>query len=375
MSYREGGGDTTGKRRPRAVVWLVVGVVVIVVALVVLLTGLPLDRPSRLRGMELEALRRAARDRPNDPELFLELGRRLRQLGEPRAAAVMSGRAYDLSRGEPRFVAARVRALADMGETEEALRLVQQALPHAPDSGELWAELAAVEARRGRFADALGEAREAVRIAPGLEDAWRALGNACAANKRPDEAFAAFERAWRLEPMDTELLADYGEALARFGRPAQAETLLEDAVKVAPGAARPVALLGEIKAGHARTPAEREIARAFLRQALARAPAAADTLYHLALLEEQDRRFQEAVPLLLQCLAIDPGYGEAHLVLGRVYRRQGRATEAAQAFAAWQRFSDYRREAAHLELRLRRQPGNAALRRRLAELRKGHTDL
>jgi predicted Zn-dependent protease len=90
--------------------------------------------------------------------------------------------------------------------------------------------------------------------------------------------------------------------------------------------------------------------------------------YQLALLDLRDGRDSEAIRLLRSCLGHDPAYGEAYLALGQAYQRSGRTADARHAFAAWQRFSDYRREAAHLELRLRRRPDDVTLLRRLARL-------
>src|SRR5687768_17108405 len=63
-------------------------------------------REAVLRRLDLPALQREARAAPNDPEVFLALGRRLRQRGDRYRAAVMVRRAYDVSRGEPRVTAA-----------------------------------------------------------------------------------------------------------------------------------------------------------------------------------------------------------------------------------------------------------------------------
>jgi Flp pilus assembly protein TadD len=345
-----------------------VAVIIAAATLVVAITTGTFDRHERLRRMDLKALRRAARARPDDGELFLELGKRLRQSGELRAASVMFRRAYDLSRGEPRFAAAKIGSLVDSGEVDEAYRAASQALTHWPRSGALRAQMSRAYASRGYFTDALREAREAARLAPRHAPAWQALGNASAANKRLEEAFTAFDKAQELEPQDAELLTDYGEALARSGRAPQAESLLQQARLLAPHGARPVAVLGQLKASRARSQEERAAARELLREALARAPAATDTMYHLALLEEQDGRLLEAIRLLRLCLETDSSYGESHLALGRIYQRLGRSSAAQQQVAAWQRFSDYRRQAAHLELRLRRQPEDARLLHRLMKL-------
>jgi Flp pilus assembly protein TadD len=342
----------------------------------VLLAGLaafrPFDREARLRRLDLEGLRREARARPNDAELFLELGRRLRQSGERYQAFVMTNRAYDLSEGDPRFAAARAGAVLDSGDVDAAYRLAQEGASRWPRSGEVRAQLARVYAARGYFTDALREASTAVQLSPDHVEAWQALGNARAANKQVELAYAAFERALALEPRDAELLADYGEALAKYGRAAEAETALRRSAALAPSAARPLGVLGQLKASRARTAEERAAARALLEQARARAPEATDVEYQLALLDLRDGRDAEAIRLLRSCLGHDPAYGEAYLALGQAYQRSGQAAGARHAFAAWQRFSDYRREAAHLELRLRRRPDDVTLLRRLARLQEAY---
>ena len=356
-------------RQKRRRIWQGLMVLALGSAALVGITRLsPFDRESRLQRLDLESLRRAALARPNDAELFLTLGRRLRQTDDLHKAFVITNHAYDLNDHSPRFVAAMTGALVDAGEFDSAYRLGKDAAARWPGSGEVRAQFARVYAGRGYFADALREAEAAVRLAPRHEEAWQALGNACSLNKRPVQAYAAFERALKLEPRDAELLADYGEALARYGRASEAEARLAEAVSLAPRAARPLGLLGQLQASHAHSVGERAAARALLERARARAPKDAEIQYHLALLDIQEDRNQEAIHLLKSCLALDPRYGEAYLALGQVYRRTGQTAAARQAYAAWQRFSDSRREEAHLQLRLRRTPGDIARLRRLARL-------
>jgi tetratricopeptide (TPR) repeat protein len=324
------------------------------------------DRAAQLKQLDLRALQAQARAHPNDPELFLALGRRLRQRGDRDRAAVMIRRAYDVSRGDPRTTAALVEALIDAAEYEEAERRVTEAAARWPGSGEVRAQRSRLLAARGRFVDALGEARQAVRLAPEHAAAWQALANAAALNKQAEVALPAFREGLAREPDDAELLADMGEALARFGRAAEAEVAFSRAVKAAPRAARPAGLLGQLKATRARTPEERAAARALLEHAAARAPGSPHPRYHLGLLAARDARYAEAIRYLTECLARDPSYGEAYLTLGHVCRAAGREEEARKAFAAWRRFSEDRREVAHLELRLRRAPEDVELLRRLA---------
>lgn len=329
------------------------------------------DRATRLRHLDLPALQREARAHPNDPEVFFALGSRLRRQGDRERAGVMVRRAYDVSRGDARATAALIGALIDAGQWAEAEQRASEARARWPEAGTVRAQLSRFLNERGRFAEALGEARDAVRLAPELAPAWQALGNALARNGQGNAAEAAFQRALRWEPNDMELLADVGEARVKFGRAAEAEVVLARAITMAPRAARPVGLLGQLKAARARTPSERDAARELLEQATARAPGAAHPRYHLGLLAARDGRPEDAVRWLNECLERDPGYGEAYLALGQVYRDAGRVAESNRAFAAWQRFSEDRREVAHLALRLRRAPEDVTLLRRLADR---HTD-
>jgi tetratricopeptide (TPR) repeat protein len=326
------------------------------------------DREAKLRSQDLESLRRAALSRPNDAELYLILGQRLRQAGDLEQAYTMTTRAYDLTDGDARFAAARGGALHDAGDGESALRLLEDAVARWPESGEVRAQLSRLHLARGFYTDAQREAEAAVRMAPNHSPAWQALANASSQNKRPDAAFEAFERALELEPRDVVLLAECGEALGKYGREAEAETILTRAVALAPHVPRPAGLLGQLQARHARTTEERAAARKLLQQALDRSPRYNDARYALGLLELRDGRPAVAARHLQACLSQDPGYGEAYLALGQAFGRAGRAADARQAFAAWRRFSDYRREAAHLELRLRRTPSDVELLGRTARL-------
>src|SRR4051794_24139263 len=246
LSGHEGESPPRAGRQRLAVV-LVVVVLLAAGALLVLRVTLP-DRAARLQGMDTEALRAAARARPNDAAVFLALGKRLRQSGDRHGGFVMTNRAYDLSAGEAAYIAAMAGALMDEADYNSAHRLLTDGGTRWPAAGEIHAEYSRFYAEQGRFTDALREAEMAVSQAPRLAESWQSLGRARAENKRPDAAFEAFEHALRLEPRDAELMTDYGEALARFGRTTQAEALLRQAVTLAPRAARPAARLGRLLA-------------------------------------------------------------------------------------------------------------------------------
>src|SRR4051794_2949068 len=101
---------------PRRKIVALAAVALIVLAAAALFYAAQPDRATRLRQMDVTALRAAAQARPNDAEVFLLLGKRLRQSGDRQGGFVITNRAYNLSSGEPRFVAAMAGALMDQAD-------------------------------------------------------------------------------------------------------------------------------------------------------------------------------------------------------------------------------------------------------------------
>ena len=318
--------------------------------------------------MSLARLRREATRRPHDPEIHLLLGWRLRRTGDKAGAFEAIFKAYEMRRLEPAYMAAMAAANMDANDDEAAATLLQSASTRAPHSPEVLAQQAHLQLKHGRFADALRTARRAVKFGQHLPEAWQALGRACAVEKLTDESFRAFNRALQLAPDDVETLTDYGEALARYGRFKEAETMLRRALRIAPRSPRTLGILGAQLATRARTPKELSEAADVLQRAINAAPRGTDQRYHLGMLRLREGRISDAIEQLKTCLELDPGYGEAHDGLGRAYTLLGQREEAQKHFAAFQRFTDYRREASHLELRLRRTPRDLDLLLRMARL-------
>jgi tetratricopeptide (TPR) repeat protein len=329
-------------------------------------------RRKRWQQMSVARLRQEAARRPADPEIHLLLGQRLRRAGEKSAAFEEIFKAYEMRRLEPAYIAAMAAANMDANDDDAAAELLRMASTRAPNSPEVLAQQAHLQLRHGRFTDALRTARRAVKFGPHLPEAWQALGAACAAEKRIDESFRAFDRALQLAPDDVDTLTDYGEALARYGGFQEAQAALRRALRIAPRAPRSLGLLGAQLASRARTPQERKEAADVLQRAVDAAPQSAEPRYHLGMLRLREGRAADAIQQLKMCLELDPRYGEAHGGLAHAHARLGQTQEAQKHFARFQRFTDYRREAAHLELRLRRAPRDVNLLLRMARLQEKH---
>jgi predicted Zn-dependent protease len=85
-------------------------------------------------------------------------------------------------------------------------------------------------------------------------------------------------------------------------------------------------------------------AASLFREALTIDPSFAPALYQLGTVLEYQDKMDEAVTMLQKAAAADPAYAEPHFALARIYRRQGRAKEADEALATFERLHAPARE-------------------------------
>jgi Tfp pilus assembly protein PilF len=57
----------------------------------------------------------------------------------------------------------------------------------------------------------------------------------------------------------------------------------------------------------------------------------------LGILLSEQKRFDEAIPSLVEAIRLDPNLGQAHYRLAQAYQRTGQKELAAQSFAAFER--------------------------------------
>lgn len=320
----------------------------------------------------MRAQERAVADRPGDLTGALGLAERLRRAGEPHRALAVLQPIYPRHVGDSRMPAAVAELLGETGQAADGHELATKLLRRHPESADARAVLAELEVGRGRYDTALVLAREAVRLAPDSARACRAFAHACAVEKLVAELWPAFDRAIQLAPDDGGLLADYGETLGRYGRGPEAEAALRRAARLRPNDPRVLGLLGVQLGARADSDASRKAAADLLRRAATLAPEATEPRYQLGRLLLHSGDHAGAAAALEECLRIDPHFQEAWLPLAQAYQASGRAADARVAFTAARRYADYRRDAAHLELRLRRQPNSVPLLLRMAGLQERH---
>jgi tetratricopeptide (TPR) repeat protein len=156
------------------------------------------------------------------------------------------------------------RALAALGEIDEAHEQVERFLAARPDNGDGLLLRGRLLRARGRTAEAEAELRQALAAMPGDASALNELGSVLAEQGRRDEARGLFEQAMaagpeateprrnlalllegseaerlrreaiRLDPSYAEARIDLARQLAESGRAAEAETEIEAALRLRP---------------------------------------------------------------------------------------------------------------------------------------------
>ena len=228
----------------------------------------------------------------------------------------------------PTSPVARASLLVDAGRTEEAQRLLEEHLEHAPDDVEARRQLVRVLGHRGD----LGAAeREAARLAARLGERdptpWIELGHAYELAHRYDEALAFFDRGAAVAPQDPRGPRAGGLRAARWGELEWAAPRLEEALRRDPEDATTWHALGLVRVHQGRYME----AKGAYERGLRIAPHAPEHRVGLATLALRLDQPDEALAQYDALVALRPKDGDVQL--GRAYAlwRLGRRAEARHA--------------------------------------------
>lgn len=223
---------------------------------------------------------------------------------------------------------------------QEAAAVLEQTAAYE-DRPELRHLLADVYEESGRHIDALREYEKAVRLAPGNEAYWFALSYELLKHRTYDGASATLESAVRTFPRSFRLRLALG--LTYFAR-RQYDSAVESLIVASdlePAAVGPYRILAAACSNRSRWgPAVLDRFRRLMEVD----PSTPWGPYLQALALEGDSSLRSAPSdtppfdrleeLYRMSIALDPGFAEAHYRLGRLYRKQGRLSDATDELEA-----------------------------------------
>ncbi len=276
----------------------------------------------------------------------------------------------------------RARALLEIGQLDEARKLAADLVAAnigTVREGMLRNLQGDIEERAGN----LVAAAEAFQRAAHLDASEEHLfdwGNNLLSMRAPDDAVLVFEAAIKRHPKSARLHIGLGIARYARGEYGAAVQSFCQAADLEPADPRPIEFLGEMYgvspdlaseitervarfakaqpaiasgqyyyamnlwrapggAGPSAWEADETLktVESLLRRAVALDPKMTKAHLQLGILLAEQKRFDEAIPSLVEAIRLDPNLGQAHYRLAQAYQRTGQKELAAQSFAAFER--------------------------------------
>ncbi|MXX75740.1 MAG: tetratricopeptide repeat protein [Holophagales bacterium] len=305
----------------------------------------------------LEHFTEALGGQPEGSAIHHRIGLTLRRLGRREEAAdhLARNRQIPVTYADPLYSAmqalnvsrkalfARGAEAMRTGDPKLALAAFEAALQALPDDPETIFNVAMALIDLGNKTAAEERLRQAIALDPAYREPHYNLAMILAERNDLEEAERHFRRAVEIDPDDLDSRTRWADTLTRLGETGDAIEILTAVLAV--DGALPAAQLALGAAQQAE--GNSEAARAALGQVLEAAPGAArersEAHYRLTTLLEAEARTTgmplageaatEAQSHLREALELDPGFAEAHVLLGRLLGQQERFAEAAGHFA------------------------------------------
>ena len=188
-----------------------------------------LARNWRYRAMALSAMGAVAM------VLCLRLTRQQLQYWQDSEA--LAGHALAVTEDNPMAHYLLGNALADKGQTGQAIREYQEAIRLQPRYAEYHYNLGSVLAKAGQTGEAIRQLQEALRLQPDNALAHINLGNALDESGQTDDAIRHYQEALRLQPDNAVAHVNLGISFARKGQLDDAIRQYQEALRVDPGCA------------------------------------------------------------------------------------------------------------------------------------------
>jgi tetratricopeptide (TPR) repeat protein len=249
--------------------------------------------------------------------------------------------------GSVRAMLELARSLARRGQEQQALGVMNEALPRAPNSQEVLSAYARLCLQTDAPVPSMRALEALVRMHPEEAEYWYLLGIARFQLASTEDSLAALQRSLELEPGRPLPLIALGLAYKSVKRFAEAKEVLGQSLQLLPGNVDALIALAEAEEGLR----ELEKAEAHVRRALERAQEAPEALYVLGKIRMSEGRFEEARDILLRSVERDPSSPRAHYQLSLAYARL-RDRESSQKHLALYREARQEEEELLMEMRV-----------------------
>ncbi len=214
------------------------------------------------------------------------------------------------------------------GRLAEAERLIRQVLKIQSSNPFALHLLGVIAHQSGKTEDAVRLIAQAIHNLPTVAQFHSNLGEMCRILKRLDEAVAHGEKAVALDPNSATAHSNLGVALYDRKDLDRAEGCQRRALELKPNLAPALNNLGSIH----RDRKDRETAIELYRKALAADPNYLESMNNLGAVLTESEQPEESVKVLLQALRLNPKYAEAHCNIGTAFLVLEQFDKAAAAF-------------------------------------------
>jgi tetratricopeptide (TPR) repeat protein len=228
----------------------------------------------------------------------------------------------------------RGAALLKIGRLDEAIAAFEEFTRAAPEDARGWRGLGVAHASRGDYKLADQPLRRACEIDPRDQDGCYYYGLASYNLGRYQDAIAAYGKALKSGARLGRVRTSLGLVYEAAGNGSAAERELRNGIANDDGKALPDFDPRVEYGAFLFRQGRLEEAKATLEQARQDSPRAQ---FELGRILAQSGKLDEAAARLATAISLDPSYAAAHLLLGRVYFRLGRAADGERETALGQK--------------------------------------
>ena len=225
-------------------------------------------------------------------------------------------------------------AAADMQKDVDALDLLVRARKIAPNDTDVLFLMARLSMKQSFFEDAIQLLNEGVQIDPQRADFHAALGDSYFTVGKVDKALQEFKTLVSLDPSPRSF-AFMGLCYRHLGQYEKAKTYLNESLKAAPRNLPALFNLGVI----AKKQGDLAQAEQFWARALRIDSTYPDVLLELGSLKMEQKKFDEAIPLLRRCTQVSQKPAQAYYKLALAERGSHQMEAAARDMSVFQTLS------------------------------------